>query len=62
MREIIIPPEKKEKIFTLLAQNKTKADISKEVGICRKKVLQIARTKETSQDFFNPRQYKNWLV
>lgn len=61
-REIILPKETEEKIFMLWDSKKSKAAISKELKLCRKKITKILRSYNDKNGFFNVRENKNWLI
>ncbi len=61
MKAIFISKKKKAKVFSLWKKGKTKTEIEKETGICRKKVAQIIRINEHDQ-IFDVKRQTNWLV
>lgn len=61
MKEIVLSKKTSNKIITLWKQSKSKADISREVGVCRKKVAKIIRLSDHKK-IFDVKQQRNWLI
>jgi hypothetical protein len=61
MRPIFISKKTKETIYQLWRQGKTKTEIEKYTGICRKKVSELIRINEC-QEIFDVKRQKNWLI